>query len=32
MNKVTDDAFLGVVVFTVTWWFKSRDDDKIKPA
>lgn len=28
LGKVSDDAFIGVAVFVVTWWYKSRDDEK----
>ena len=28
LGKIGADAYLGIVAVAITWWFKSRDDEK----
>ena len=28
MGRVSPEAYLGVVVVTIVWWYKSRDEEK----
>ncbi len=28
MDKITSDAYIGLMAVTVAWWFKSRDEEK----
>ena len=31
IDKVSPDTFVGAVTMVLTWWFKSRDEEKKQP-
>ncbi len=32
VGKIQSEAYLTLMAVAVTWWFKSRDNEKDKPA
>jgi len=30
MDKIVSEAFIGIASVAITWWFKSRDENKVE--
>lgn len=32
LDKIPAEAYIGIMAMAITWWFKSRDEEKHPPA